>query len=104
MQDKASGVTRPQPQSAFSALLKPGFEDHRDREVLRSMPLLLAGGQLDWHVLRGADRARAGVLMGVASKCLEQKNKLLGKHGSSPGRAASPIVIDSCTPHDIGRL
>jgi hypothetical protein len=35
----------------FLALLKPGFDDHSDREVPQPVPLLLTGGQLDWHVL-----------------------------------------------------
>jgi hypothetical protein len=53
------------------------------------IPSLFAGGRFDGHVLRAAEDARAAVLMGVASKRFQQKQKLLGKHGRSPGKSVA---------------
>jgi hypothetical protein len=44
---------------------------------------------------RGADNARSAVGIAVASDGLEQKEKLLGKHGGSPVTKMSPTIIAS---------
>jgi hypothetical protein len=52
-------------------------------------------GRSDRDVPRGAYDARRAVGIGVASDCLEEKEKLLGKHGGSPVTKMSSAIIAS---------
>jgi hypothetical protein len=59
------------------------------------LTLGLRAGEIDRNVPRSAHNARSAVGVGVASDCLEQKEKLLGKHGGSPFTNIPPTIFAS---------